>query len=104
MGGDKVLVVERTPPDIKVIDFSQKKISPLFEQERPFLEPVDLDIDRKGNIYVADRKEQQVLVFSKKLKSVRKIGAALELKSLEKILLSEETGVLYLTDSHLNEA
>jgi len=103
MGGDKVLVVERTPPDIKVIDFSQKKVSPLFEQERPFLEPVDLAIDGNGNIYVADRKEQQVLVFSKKLKSVRKIGATLELKSLEKILLSEEAGILYLTDSHLNE-
>ncbi|GEM_PF-5326733 len=103
IGGDKILVVERTPPDIKLIDFTQRDVSPLFDQERPFTEPVDLAVDGDDNIYVADRKQQQVLVFTERLKPVRKIGAPLELKSLEKIVLNKETGVLYLTDSFLNE-
>ena len=103
MGGDKILVVERTPPDLKVIDFPERKVYPLFEQERPFSEPVDLAGDRDGNLYIADRKGQQVLVISRSLKPVRVIGTALELKALEKLALDAKSGVLYLTDSFRNE-
>lgn len=103
IAGDKIFVVERTPSDIKVIDFPQRNVYPLFDKEPPFSEPVDLAGDSSGNLYIADRKQQQVLVLNKKLKLVHTIGATLELKALEKLILDEKAGVLYLTDSSHNE-
>jgi hypothetical protein len=103
LADDKIAVLERTPADIKVVDFSQRKITPLFQGGHDLGEVVDFAFDARQNLYVADRTTGLVTVYDKQLKMVRQIGAGLELTAIEKVALNEPANVLYLSDSFANE-
>lgn len=93
----RILVSDLRDQKIKVLDLEQKKIYEF--SKHPFRNNLGITTDQQGNVYVADGKAIEVLVFNKDGLLLSKIGNKELFEKPAFLAVNEDLGRLYVSDS-----
>jgi DNA-binding beta-propeller fold protein YncE len=94
----KLFVVDTFNRYIHVFDQSKKAYYIFPREGTTFIFPIDIALDREGNIYVSDSKEAVIKVLNRDGKYVGEIGRGL-LRRPTGIAVNERTGELLVVDT-----
>lgn len=71
----RIFVSDSAERFVKVFDVTEGTYSKIGDDDKgPLVKPLGLDVDRNGNLYVADASAKAVMVYSRDGKFLRKIG------------------------------
>lgn len=76
----KIYVTDTALSRLTVIDLNEKKFSPIDNPLLALRLPANLNLDEKGNIYIADPARQEVVVVDPKLQRSKGLGKDLQMK------------------------
>ncbi len=98
-GGDRIYITDTGWGKLLVFDFKARKFAMWGEGGKGVLEaPIGVTGDSQGRIYVADAKEQRVVVFDRDGNFVTAMGRKGELERPVGVAVNEALGRVYVVD------
>lgn len=100
-GDGRVLVCDLSGQTVKVLDLDNKTITPFSSYA--FGTPIDIVVDRQGQVYISDTSSKKVLVFSPDGLLLRTIGGKDVFTRPSFLAVNDELGRLYVSEPRDNE-
>jgi DNA-binding beta-propeller fold protein YncE len=95
----KVYVSDTVDRYVKVFDFPAKKFYKVGDDDQePLIKPLGIDVDKSGNLYVADATKKAILVYGPSGNFLRKIGSEKFFDRLSSVTVDETGTRLYVVD------
>lgn len=96
----KVLVTDTVSRFVLVLDVPNGRSYRIGDSEGPhaLVKPIGIDVDAKGNVYVADISQKQIIVYDIAGKLVRKIGGPEIFDRLTSVTVNPEGTLIYAVD------
>ncbi|MDG5467813.1 hypothetical protein P9J64_05675 [Deltaproteobacteria bacterium IMCC39524] len=98
---DRLLVCDLAGQKLRVLDLANQTIENFTSYA--FRNPIDVDVDRQGQVYVSDAAAKEVLVFSPEGSLVRTIGSEDVFKKASFLTVNDDLGRLYVSDPLAND-
>lgn len=95
----RIFVSDTLTRSITVYDIPEKKTLQISETPTGLIgKPLGLDVDAKGNLYVADGTKRQIDVFTRDGKYIRKVGSEKFFDRLSSVTVNPEGTRIYAVD------
>ncbi|MBI1920794.1 MAG: hypothetical protein HYS23_06895 [Geobacter sp.] len=96
----RIYVTDTALSRLMVIDLNEKKFSPVDNPLIALRLPANLNLDEKGNIYVADTLRQEIVIVDPMLQSSTAVGNELKMKPTDVAVTKDR---LFVVDNDQNE-
>jgi DNA-binding beta-propeller fold protein YncE len=101
---ERIYVTDPGGQVVHVFDLAKKKYEPFHGRRRePFISPIGITLDNKGNIYISDSVRRKVFVFNKRLRYLYDIGGDETFKRPAGVAVDPSSGFLYVVDNHAHQ-
>jgi len=95
----RIFVSDSAERFVKVFDWPQGRFFRIGEEEPGrLMKPLGIDVDRNGNLYVADASLRSILVYDRDGKYLRKIGGEKMFDRLSSVSVDATASHLYVVD------
>jgi DNA-binding beta-propeller fold protein YncE len=96
----KILVTDTVSRYVLVLDVPNGRTYRIGDAEGPnaLVKPIGIDVDAKGNVYVADISQKQIIVYDTAGKLLKKIGGPEIFDRLTSVTVNPEGTLIYAVD------